>query len=174
MSLADDPRWQAMLRAGALAPVVFPAPDAWPHGPRPSGEKSLTIGDDSLSERYCTLAGHRFVCAALTLPIKGAREGLGVQAWGSVSEATWAALIAARTGGTPFEGGFAWLANALPGFGAEPIGMNLLPGRPGALPRLFAQSGPLQAAQQTGLDLDALAALLAAVGRDIQGPLSLP
>jgi len=167
MSAADDPRQAALTAPGMLADIVFPAPDAWPHALRGTGEKSVSAGEDSLSERYCTLAGHRFLRARLVLPIQDRRETLGVETWASISEATWTAVLGARTGGPGFDGGFAWLANALAGFGPEPIGCNLLPARPGELPRLFAQQGPLAEAQKAGLDLDHLTALLAAAGRQI-------
>ena len=167
MNLSDDPRWQAIATRDLLAGLGFDAPDAWPHGPRPAGQKALAVADDSLSERYCTLAGHRFLRARLGLPIRGAREVLTLETWASVSEATWTAVLAARTAGAEFEGGFTWLSNVLPGLAPEPVGCNLLPGRPGEPPRLFAQEGPLHQAQQTGLALDALVALLGALGRSL-------
>lgn len=171
MTLAEDPRWQKLIGLGGLDPIAFDAPDAWPHGPRGTA-KALDIGEDNLTAAYCTLAGHHFLRTQLILPIRGATQVFTFEAWGSVSEDTRKAVIGARTGGVPFEGAFAWLANALPGFAAdEPVGCNLLPGRPGQLPRLFAQKGPLNEAQQSGIEFERLLAILSETGSDLPSKL---
>ncbi|MEZ5768580.1 MAG: DUF2199 domain-containing protein [Paracoccaceae bacterium] len=153
-----------LLARGGIHALPLAAPDAWPHGPLPAGQKTLSVGEDSLSAQYCTFQGHRFLRAQLLLPIREARTVLGFEAWGSVSEETWDAWLAARAGGKAFPGAFAWLANALPGFEtAEPVPCNLTAGPPGGLPRLQPHPGAaLAEAQLAGIDRDAFAAILAA------------
>jgi hypothetical protein len=167
--LDQDPRWQALMARGGLVSLPFDAPDGWPHGPIPQGDKALEQGDDRLTPGYCTLSGHRFLRAHLLVPITGARTVLAFEAWASVSEETWKAFLGARAGGEAFAGGFAWLANALPGFAStEPVPCNLVPGPPGRLPRLQPQPGTaLHKAQSDGLSADRLAAIYAAAGKDI-------
>ncbi len=165
----DDPRWQRLMARGGMITLPLDAPDAWPHGPLPRGEKALSVGQDNLSALYCTLKGQHFLRAHLLLPIKDARTVLAVETWGSVSEETRAAWLAARTGGAPFTGAFAWLAAALPGFAeSEPVPCNLTAGPPGALPRLQPQPGnPLAVAQAEGVAQDELLAVFVAAERDL-------
>jgi len=115
-ALQDDPRWLKLAARGGLITLPFDAPDGWPHGSLPKGEKALEVGDDRLSPAYCTMQGHRFLRALLLLPITGARTALGYETWASVSEESWQGWLAARADGRPFAGCFAWAANALPGF----------------------------------------------------------
>lgn len=175
--VTDDPRFARLLARGGILALALPAPDAWPHGPLPAGQKAQTVGDDSLSANYCTIQGHRFLRAHLLLPIRGARTVLGFEAWGSVSEDSWQAWLAARARGATFAGAFAWLANALPGFAtasaADPVACNLVAGPAGALPRLQPQPGSaLAQAQAEGIDPGALAAIHAAAGRDFDAVLA--
>lgn len=154
--LDDDPRWQKLMARGGLISVGFDAPDAWPHGALASGEKALELGDDRLTPAYCTIEGHRFIRAHLLLPIIDARTVLGFETWASVSEENWQSWLAARAQGETFAGGFAWLANQLPGFEqSEPVPCNLTPGPPGALPQLQPHPGNLLArAQAEGITQD--------------------
>lgn len=165
----QDPRWQKLMARGGLIALPFDAPDGWPHGPLATGQKSLEAGDDRLTRAYCTLDGHRFLRAHLLLPIVGARTVFGFETWGSLSEESWQAWLAARAEGRAFPGAFAWLANALPGFAADaPTPCNLIAGPPGALPRLQPQPGSaLAAAQAEGLSAAELAAIYRGAGRDI-------
>ncbi|GKY89033.1 DUF2199 domain-containing protein [Sinisalibacter aestuarii] len=167
--LDEDPRWQKLMARGGMVSLPFAAPDGWPHGPIPPGEKSLEIGEDSLSPLYCTLAGHRFLRALLLLPITGARTVFGFESWASVSEDSWRAFLAARAGGEAFRGSFAWLGNSLPGFAqAEPVPCNLVPGPAGQPPRLQPQPGTaLNRAQSDGISTARLAAIYAGAGQDI-------
>lgn len=167
---ADDPRWPALLARGGLIVLPLAAPDGWPHGPLPQGEKALEAGEDRLTPAYCTLKGHRFLRAQLLLPITGARTVFAFEAWGSVSEENWQAWLGARADGKPFPGCFAWLANALPGFEAEePVPCNLVAGSPGQLPRLQPQPGnALHRAQGEGIPVDRLAAIYAEAGVAIE------
>ena len=167
--LEEDPRFQRLMARGGTIALPLAAPDAWPHGDLPKGEQELAVGDDRLSAYYCTLQGHRFLRAHLLLPIKGARTVLAFEAWGSVSEDSWQAWLAARAGGETFPGAFAWLANRLPGVEhAEPVPCNLVAGPPGALPRLQPQPGTtLARAQAEGIDPGDLIAIAAAAGRAI-------
>ncbi|HCQ65050.1 MAG TPA: hypothetical protein DIU07_07740 [Rhodobacteraceae bacterium] len=162
----DDPRLDRLMARGGLISLPRPAPDAWPHGPLPAGEKELAVGADSLTASYCTFQGQRFLRAHLLLPLKGARTVLAFEAWGSVSEDSWQGWLAARARGEAYPGAFAWLANQLPGFDArEPVPCNLTAGPPGALPRLQPQPGTaLARAQAQGIDLDTLRAIYAAAG----------
>ena len=159
---ADPTDFDRLMARGGLYALPFPAPDAWPHGALPRGEKILTVDEDSLSALYCTYRGHRFLRADLLLPIKDARTVLGFETWGSVSEETWAAWLSARAGGDAFAGAFAWLANALPGFEApEPVPCNLTAGPPGAPPRLQPHPGTaLARAQAEGLDRETARSLI--------------
>ena len=168
--LEDDPRWPALAARGGMIALPFPAPDGWPHGPIATGEKALEVGEDRLSAAYCTLSRHRFLRAALLLPITGARTVFGFETWASVSEESWNAFLAARAGGEPFRGSFAWLANALPGFDVtETVPCNLVPGPPGQMPRLQPQPGnPLHDAQRAGVAPDRLAAIFDAAGKDLE------
>lgn len=168
--LETDPRWQKLAQRGGLLAMPFAAPDGWPHGPIPPGQKALEVGDDRLSPAYCALGGHRFLRAVLLLPISGARTVFGFETWGSVSEESYAAFLAARTGGAAFGGCFAWAANALPGFeSGDPIGCNLVPGPPGQLPRLQPHAGTaLHEAQREGITPARLADIYAAAGTDFE------
>ncbi|MCB1329113.1 MAG: DUF2199 domain-containing protein [Maritimibacter sp.] len=163
---ADPTDFDRLMARGGLYALPLPAPDAWPHGALPKGEKSLSVGADSLSAQYCTCQGHRFLRAHLLLPIQGARTVLGFETWGSVSEETWAAWLAARAGGKPFPGAFAWLANALPEFAAaDPVPCNLTAGPPGALPRLQPHPGTdLARAQAEGIAQDLARRLIETAG----------
>jgi len=88
---------------------------------------------------------------------------LALETWASVSDESWAAFLGARASGKPFEGTFAWSANALPGFEADPAPCNLVPGPPGHAPRLQPHAGhPLHAAQAKAIGQDKLAKILAA------------
>lgn len=167
--LDEDPRWQALMARGGVIALPFDTPEGWPHGPLPSGQKSLEAGDDRLSATYCTLDGHRFVRALLLLPIREARTVFAFECWGSVSEESYQAWLAARAGGEAFPGAFAWLANHLPGFDrAEPVPCNLVAGPPGQPPRLQPQPGTaLHLAQSEGLSSARLADIYAAAGLDI-------
>ena len=169
VSHSEDPGFQRLMARGGLIALPLPAPDAWPHGPLAPDQKELEVGDDSLSDNYCTLQGHRFLRAHLLLPIKGARTVLGYEAWGSVSEDSWQAWLAARARGEVFAGAFAWLANLLPGFdNHDAVPCNLTAGPPGGLPRLQPQTGSgLARAQAEGIEPAALAAICAAAGVDI-------
>lgn len=171
--LETDPRWQALAQRGGLISVRLDAPDGWPHGPIPAGQKTLDAGDDRLSPGYCTLSGHRFLRAVLLLPIVGARTVFGFETWGSVSEENFQAYLAARARGEAFPGCFAWSANALPGFDtAEPAACNLVPGPPGQLPRLQPHPGhPLHDTQRNGLAPARVAAIHAAAGVDFEAVL---
>ncbi len=169
-----DPRVQRLLARGGMIALPLAAPDAWPHPALGAGEKELVAGADSLSANYCTLQGHRFLRAHLPLPIKGARTVFAFAAWGSVSEDSWQAWLAARVGGPPFAGAFAWLANALPGFDTEaPVPCNLLAGPSGGLPRLHPQPGSALARRQAeGIDTAELVAIYAAAGADFDALLA--
>ena len=169
LPLDEDPRFQRLMARGGIVALPLAAPDAWPHGDLPTGEKQLAVGDDRLSATYCTLQGHRFLRAHLLLPIKGARTVLGFEAWGSVSEDSWQAWLAARARAARFAGAFAWLANALPGLeSGEPVACNLVAGSPGGLPRLQPQPGTaLARRQEDGLSTAELIAVAAAAGREI-------
>ena len=173
-SRAEDPRFPQLLARGGMITLPFDAPDAWPHGALPDGQKELAVGDDRLSANYCTLEGHRFLRAHLLVPIQGARTVLGYEAWGSLSEDSWQAWLAARAGGEAFPGAFAWLANLLPGFEyPAPVPCNLTAGPPGALPRLQPQPGSVLAeAQAAGIDTVALRANTTAAGREIDSVLA--
>lgn len=167
----DDPRWQKLMARGGVITVPFAAPDVWPHGPIPAGEKTLERGEDSLSASYCTVQGHRFVRALLLLPIREARTVFGFETWASVSEESWRDWLAARAGGEAFGGCFAWLANALPGVetGDAPVPCNLEAGPPGQLPRLQPRPDTTPGKlQTTGLDAQALMAITTADGRSIE------
>ncbi len=162
----EDQRFQRQMQRGGMITLPRAAPDAWPHGPLPAGEKERVIGADSLTANYCTFQGHRFLRVHLLLPIKGARTVFGFEAWGSVSEVSWQGWLAARARGEDYRGGFAWLANQLPGFETgEPVPCNLTAGPPGALPRLQPQPGnALARAQAEGIDFDEVRAIYAAAG----------
>lgn len=166
--LHNDPRWQKLAARGGLITLPFDAPDGWPHGPLPKGERALEVGDDRLSPAYCTMQGHRFMRALLLLPITEARTAFGFETWASVSEESWQGWLSARAGGKPFAGCFAWAANALPGFASgEPVACNLMPGPAGELPRLQPQPGSaLHEAQRDGISPARLAEIHAAAGAD--------
>lgn len=165
----EDPRWQRLMARGGLITLGFDAPDAWPHGPLGKDEKSRDVGEDRLSPAYCSVDGHRFLRAQLLLPIREARTVFAFDTWGSVSEDSYQAFLAARAGGETFAGAFAWLANHLPGFeGAEPVPCNLVAGAPGKPPRLQPQPGTsLYLAQSEGITAARLAEVYAAAGKDI-------
>lgn len=167
--LNEDPRWQKLMARGGLISFAIDAPDCWPHGPLAPGRKALEVGDDRLTQAYCTLEGHRFLRAHLLLPIRGARTVFGFETWGSLSEDSWQAWLAARAEGERFPGAFAWLANALPGFEADmPVPCNLVAGPAGALPRLQPQPGSAPAtAQADGVTAAWLADTYARAGRDL-------
>ncbi|MGH1369302.1 MAG: DUF2199 domain-containing protein [Maritimibacter sp.] len=157
-SRVDSPDWARFVGTDLLDDVVFDHPDPWPHAPLSgSGQKSITNGNDTLSGAYCTVQGHRFLRADLLVPVRGTPAALCYSCWGSISDETYQAVLAARTGGPAFEGGFAWAANTLPGLETEaPTPCNLRAGAAGRPPQLFAQSGAIFDAQTEGVDFETL------------------
>lgn len=128
------------------------------------------MGEDRLSPDLCRLGEDRFLCAILSLPVRGADEAVHFALWAAVTpELFYGYLDAATEGSTEFAGGHGWLMNDLPGFESdEPLACTLKPGAPGERPRISLTDGPLATLQRDGISFDALLDLYAALGDDIR------
>lgn len=181
--LALDARWKRFNDESRACPCCgrqfsgifdlgFGAPKGWEHGDLPEGEEVLQAGDDFLTADLCKMGEARLVRALVPLPLRGSDEVFHFGAWASLAPEKARAYVAASEQNDPslFEGGFAWLANDLPGFESDdPIACNLWPDPdPRMRPHLKAQSGPLKAAQDNGISFDELLDIYAASGEDIR------
>lgn len=183
MDLNDDPRWRRFNDSNRPCPccgrsfdgvfdIGFDHPDPWPHGNRAeTGADYMEAGDDNLGTDLCRLGKYRFIRAVLPLPIKGSDQVFAFGPWGSVNPANFERYVAANQGGDPFEGCFAWLTNALPGFDfVEPLPCNLVPGDGDTRPVLEVHDGSHDIAvlQEEGITFDQLLDIYAAAGQDIR------
>ena len=179
--LALDARWRRLhdetracpccgRRFSGLIDFAFAQPDAWPHAAPSPENPEILAGEDRLSSDLCRLGEDRFLCAILTLPVRGSDEAVHFALWVAVTPDTFYAYLDAATGeGPPFEGGEGWLMNDLPGYESDvPLACTLAPGAPGERPRLMLKDGPLAALQQDGISFDALLDLYAALGDDLR------
>ncbi len=177
--LALDARWRRFNDNTRIGPggqpfsgifdIGFDHPDSWPHGaPRDAGQAELQVGDDKLSADLCKLGDDRFVCAMLSLPVRGADESVNLAVWALVPNEAFYAYIDFATGETEaFPTCEALLVNALPGFDGETT-CTLTEGAKGERPILIAQDGPLKVAQEGGISFDDLLDLYAGCGQDIR------
>ena len=180
MDLTSDPRWRRFNDSSTPCPccgrtfsgvfdIGFDHPDPWPHGNRgDSGEDVLRAGTDSLGTDLCELGQYRFIRAVLPLPIIGTDQRFAFGPWGSVNPANFDRYASGDPG---FEGCFAWLLNALPGFDIpEPLPCNLVPGGPGERPVLEVHDGAHELArlQEDGITFDRLLDIYAAAGQDLR------
>lgn len=158
-------------RFSGIFDIGFDHPDCWLHGAlRDSGQDELQVGEDKLGTDLCRFQEHRFIRGVIQLPVRGSDESFGYGVWASVKPENFYRYIDDATGEDPgFDGCFAWLMNALPGFDfTEPVACDLRPGGDGMRPTLHAQDGPLAAAQETGISFDDLLDIYAATGNDIR------
>jgi hypothetical protein len=179
--LALDARWRRLhdetracpccgRRFSGLIDFAFATPDAWPHDAPTPDRPEITAGEDRLSADLCRLGDDRFLCAILSLPVRGSDEAVHFALWTAVTpELFYGYLDAATEGNTGFAGGPGWLMNDLPGYESDtPLACTLHPGAPGERPRIVLKEGPLAALQQDGISFDALLDLYAALGDDIR------
>lgn len=179
--LALDARWRRLhdearacpccgRRFSGLIDFGFAQPDAWPHDAPTDAMPEVAAGQDRLSPDLCRIGEDRFLCALLTLPVRGSDEAVHFALWVAVAPDTFYAYLNAATGeGPAFEGGDGWLMNDLPGYESdEPIACRLRPGAPGERPRIAISQGPLAVLQKDGIGFDALLGLYADLGDDIR------
>lgn len=179
--LALDARWRRLhdetracpccgRRFSGLIDFAFAMPDAWPHDAPTPKAPEVVVGEDRLSADLCRLDQDRFLCAILSLPVRGSDEAVHFALWTAVAPDLFYAYLDAASGtGPDFAGGTGWLMNDLPGFESdEPLACTLRPGAPGERPQIALTDGPLAGLQQDGISFDALLDLYAALGNDIR------
>ncbi|MFT6168624.1 MAG: hypothetical protein ACJAR9_000736 [Celeribacter sp.] len=101
-----DPRWRALQDMGGVLDIGFDHPAAWTHGPR-EDQPFVKEGDDQLASELCRHDTDRFICATLTLPIRGSSDHVVFALWVKVPDAGFYAYIETFDGGAspaPFEG----------------------------------------------------------------------
>lgn len=101
-----DPRWRALQDMGGVLDIGFDHPSAWTHGER-GAEPFVKVGEDQLASELCRFGADRFLCATLTLPIRGSDEHVVFALWVKVPDAGFYAYIETFDGGAapaPFPG----------------------------------------------------------------------
>lgn len=113
MGILDlDPRWRALMDMGGVIDIGFDHPSDWPHAPR--GEAPFVKeGDDQLASELCRLGDERYLRIALSLPIRGAEDAVGIAAWAQVPHAVFYAYLEMIDGGAAPEQTLGTLANDL-------------------------------------------------------------
>lgn len=87
-----DPRWRALQDMGGVMDIGFDHPAAWTHGPR-GDAPFVKEGDDQLASELCRFGDQRFICATLTLPIRGSDDHVVFALWVKVADANFYAYI---------------------------------------------------------------------------------
>ena len=186
MSLAADPRWQRFNDTSRPCPccgrvfegvfdIGFDHPQPWPHGNRVGKRAGRS---DRLAPTRCPPisavgAKYRFIRCVLHLPIQDSDQSFAFGPWSSVNKENFDRYVAAELEGTldQFEGCFAWLMNALPGFEFDDwLPCNLLIDDPTQRPYLEVHDGShaLAELQESGITFDQLLDIYAAAGQDIR------
>lgn len=93
-----DPRWRALQEMGGVLDIGFDHPAAWTHGPR-EDQPFVKVGDDQLASELCRHDTDRFICATLTLPIRGSDDHVVLALWVKVPDAGFYAYIETFDGG---------------------------------------------------------------------------
>ena len=93
-----DPRWRALQDMGGVLDIGFDHPAAWTHGPR-GDQPFVKVGDDQLASELCRHGADRFLCATLSLPIRGSDEHVVFALWVKVPDAGFYAYIETFDGG---------------------------------------------------------------------------
>lgn len=68
---------------GGVMDVGFDHPSQWPHGAR-GDQPFVKEGDDQLASELCRYGNQRFLCATLTLPIRGSDDHVVIALWADV------------------------------------------------------------------------------------------
>lgn len=95
-----DPRWRALQNMGGVMDIGFDHPAAWTHEDR-SEQPFVKVGDDQLASELCRFGTDRFLCATLTMPIRGADDHVVFALWVKVPDAGFYAYIETLDGGAP-------------------------------------------------------------------------
>lgn len=93
-----DPRWRALQDMGGVMDIGFDHPSAWSHAER-GAEPFVKVGDDQLASELCRHGADRFICATLTLPIRGTEEHVVFALWVKVPDTGFYAYIETFDGG---------------------------------------------------------------------------
>jgi len=93
-----DPRWRALQDMGGVMDIGFDHPAAWTHAPR-NETPFVKEGDDQLASELCRFGDQRFICATLTLPIRGSDDHVVLALWVKVQDASFYAYIETFDGG---------------------------------------------------------------------------
>jgi hypothetical protein len=94
-----DPRWKALQAMGGVMDIGFDHPTTWPHAAR-EAEPFVKVGDDQLASELCRLGEARFICATLSLPIRGSEDHVVIALWAEVSHEGFYAYIETFDGGS--------------------------------------------------------------------------
>ncbi|RPE71124.1 hypothetical protein EDD53_0237 [Pacificibacter maritimus] len=93
-----DPRWRALQDMGGVMDIGFDHPSAWTHGER-GAEPFIKVGDDQLASELCRFSDQRFICAALTLAIRGSEDHVIFAIWVKVPDDCFYAYVETFDGG---------------------------------------------------------------------------
>lgn len=93
-----DQRWRALQDMGGVLDIGFDHPAAWTHGPR-GDQPFVKVGDDQLASELCRHGADRFLCATLSLPIRGSDDHVVFALWVKVPDAGFYAYIETFDGG---------------------------------------------------------------------------
>jgi hypothetical protein len=83
---------------GGVMDIGFDHPSAWTHGER-GAEPFLKVGNDQLASELCRLSDQRFICATLSLAIRGSDEHVVFALWVKVPDDCFYAYIETFDGG---------------------------------------------------------------------------
>nr|WP_319250410.1 DUF2199 domain-containing protein [uncultured Celeribacter sp.] len=111
-----DPRWRALTDPGGpyggVIDIGFDHPSDWPHDPR-GDQPFVKAGDDQLASELCRLEDARYLCATLSLPIRGSEEAVMIALWAEVPPPVFYAYLDLLDGGPVPATALATLANDL-------------------------------------------------------------
>jgi len=189
-ALADDPRWQRLLRGDwkcrfcgdahvGVFDLACDAPVYWT-GPDVKCANSEVHGSDTiLTEDMCVIGGeHFFIRGVLELPILGSGGmNFGYGVWSSVSKPNFELYVDTFDDGHQADLGpwFGWFSTGLKGY-PDTTGLkcNIVPGNGRQRPKIVLQASdhPLAAEQRDGISFDRLLDIYALNGHDIRSDLA--
>ncbi|WP_417270341.1 DUF2199 domain-containing protein [Celeribacter sp.] len=119
-----DPRWRALMARGGVIDIGFDHPSEWPHAARDE-QPFVKAGEDQLTAELCRVGTSRYIRAALTLPIRGSDDTVGIAIWVEAAPATFYAYLDTFEGSPAPATTVATLANDLPPIAELGAGLSL-------------------------------------------------
>lgn len=183
--LEQDKRWQRFNNPDRACPccgrqfagmfeIEFGHPEQWRHQSlRVSGQSTLEIGGDRLTEDLCQVGDSFFIRASLELPLLGSDQPLTYSPWVGVTVDNFKLHLESRQSGdfSGFSECNGWLMNYIPGWDQNnwlPASLGFSSEAPRPKLTVFPHHHPLAAAQRNGVDFDRVLDLFAAAGHDIR------